>query len=192
MAVGREGRRIRQHHPGQLVQVPQRRPGELQRRSTPPRLRGSLTVPLKATRVLPERKSPCSGNGSPRCAAPACRRFYRCPAAAARYRSPSPAGQKYSLRLLPPLFALLAAHLAEGQRLAERIDQDRDIRARHLVINGDPSAIEQNIIQAERPAGRGGPFGRRGVGGQRKGPVIIFSDSRIRRASGCSSLIHGR
>jgi hypothetical protein len=43
----------------------------------------------------------------------------------------------------------LPRHFAKRQRFAQRIDQDLHIRFADLIVDGDPPAIEKNIIQTE-------------------------------------------
>ncbi len=48
-----------------IIEIARESPENLSRKSTPPIFIGSFTTPSKATRVLPERKSACTGNGVP-------------------------------------------------------------------------------------------------------------------------------
>ena len=99
------------NHPVSSYRSRQRCPGELQAQIHAPEIEGSLTVPLRSDPGISGAKVPCSGNG---------------PLAAQRQHAadftvtgerlpdigpPSPAGQRYSLRLFRR--SLLAGHLAE-------------------------------------------------------------------------------
>ena len=53
-----------------------------------------------------------------------------------------------------PGFGIIAlrfctGHFAKRQRFAQRIDQDLDISFADLVVDGDPPAIEENIVETE-------------------------------------------
>ena len=46
-------------------------------------------------------------------------------------------------------FCFRARDLAKRQRFAQRIDEDLHIRLADLIVDGDPSAIEKNIVETE-------------------------------------------
>ena len=68
---------------------------------------------------------------------------------------------------------LCAGHFAERQRFAEGIDEDGDIAAGDLVVNGDSPAIKENIIEAKGPAGGRAVARSTLIARQLKGPVIV-------------------
>ena len=68
---------------------------------------------------------------------------------------------------------LCAGHFAERQRFAEGIDEDGDIAAGDLVVNGDSPAIKENIIEAKGPAGGRAVARSTLIACQLKGPVIV-------------------
>jgi MFS family permease len=49
------------------------------------------------------------------------------------------------------VFAFAPGHFAERQRFTQRIDEDLDLRFGHRIVDIDPTAIKQNVIQTERP-----------------------------------------
>ena len=174
VAVGGERRRLRQQHAGQVVEVAQRIAGEFQPQ-------------VNATDV--ERVADRAAKRHPRIAGAevALQRERRACAAQGQHAADfTVAGDRLALvaalqrktkdivawfrRALP---ILRAGDFAERQRFAERIDEDGDIAAGNLVIDGDSPAVEKNIIEAERPAGGGAVPRGTPIASQLKGPVIV-------------------
>ena len=173
MPVGRKGRRIRQQHAGQVIEIAQRVPGKLQPQIDAAEVKRIADRAGKRDPGIAGTKIPLQGE--------------RRPFAAQRQHAADFAATGERLSVVAPFrlqaedviahflrlpFPLLAGHFTERQRLTERINHDRHVSARHFVINGNLAAIEKNIVEAERPAGRRRIFLRRPRRSQVESPVV--------------------
>ena len=185
MAVGRESRRIRQQYAGQIVEIAQRITGKLEAQIDAAEIERIAHRAGKSDPGIAGTKIPLQRERRPFAA----QRQHAADFAVTGERLPVVApfrlqAEDVIAHFLRRSFPFFAGHFTKRQRLTERINHDRHVGARYLVIDSNLAAIEKNIVESERPTGRRRVFLRRSRRSQVESPVVGLlrqsNQSRVR------------
>ena len=150
MPVRLKRRRIRQQHAGEFVELPQRISGKLELQINPAHVhwivdragKGDSRVAGAEVRLHRERGT-CASQ----------RQHAANFTGAGQWLSVvapgGPQAENVIARAGVIPFRFGAGHFTERQRLTQRIDQDLHVGLADFIVDGDPPAIEQNVIETE-------------------------------------------